>query len=274
MLTAGYGSRLFPVTSVVPKSLMPIGRYPVVHHVLADLAAGIEDIAVVVGAGDDGVERYVRGDPRVAESFRVRGWSSKYEVVQRVHDELAAASFTFIEQDLGAGAYGTAVPARLAADFIADRDCFYLSGDDLLLDPNSDRNTADLDRLRFSAVDATAAMQVTLVDPTQAHLYGIVSTLLDQQDRVLLDRLVEKSAVTTGTRANISRYFLTSALMDEVRHLEPDEVTGELMITTAIQALSIKSPVGVSVAAGQYFDCGNADGWLAANVAVADRSMA
>ena len=40
VLTAGYGSRLFPV---------PIGRFPVIHYVLADLvAAGVRVIAVVV----------------------------------------------------------------------------------------------------------------------------------------------------------------------------------------------------------------------------------
>lgn len=134
VLTAGYGSRLFPVTAVVPKSLMPIGRYPVIHYLLADLvAAGIHDIAVVVGLGETGLQRYVHGDPRVAADFRQRDWARKYEAVQRVHDELAAARFTFIEQDLGTGDYGTAVPARLAADFIGGRNCFYLSGDDLPL---------------------------------------------------------------------------------------------------------------------------------------------
>lgn len=279
VLTAGYGSRLFPVTAVVPKSLMPIGRYPVIHYVLADLvAAGVRDIAVVVGVGDSAVERYVRGDPQVAADFQHRGWSAKYDAVQEVHEELGVAEFTFIEQNTRSGEYGTAIPARLAADFIAGRDCFYLSGDDLLLPAKGSggaarRNDADLLALRSAASGLAGAMQVTEVDPSQAGRYGIVSTRVDQDRRLLLDRLVEKSpavARTPSSLANISRYLLTPAVVEAAQLLDPDPTTGEFMITSAIQAVSLHSRVGVSVAEGRYFDCGSADGWLAANVATAE----
>lgn len=279
VLTAGYGSRLFPVTAVVPKSLMPIGRYPVIHYLLADLvAAGVRDIAVVVGVGDSAVQRYVRGDPQVAADFQHRGWSAKYRAVQEVHDELGVAEFTFIEQDIGTGEYGTAIPARLAADFIGGRSCFYLSGDDLLLpasesDGVEQRNVADLLALRSAASGLAAAMQVTEVDPTRADRYGIVSTRVDQDGRLLLDRLVEKSpASEPSSLANISRYLLTPAVVEAAQRLEPDPASGEFMITSAIQAVGQHSRVGVSVAAGRYFDCGSVDGWLAANVAAAEAS--
>lgn len=271
VLTAGYGSRLFPVTSVVPKSLMPIGRHPVVHYLLADLvAAGISDIAVVVGPGEVGIRRYIHGDPDLAEGFRRRGWEDKYRSVTQVHDELSSANFTFIEQDVTIGDYGTAVPARLATDFIGDRVCLYLSGDDLLLSRGSKRNTADLEDLRSAATGLGAALQVVDVAPDQAHRYGVISTRRDGP-RLLLDRLVEKSATATSTLANISRYLLTPAIMDIVRSLGLDPDTREVMITTALQIASRDLAVGVSLAQGHYFDCGSLDGWHAANVEVLGR---
>ncbi|NJL29677.1 MAG: nucleotidyltransferase family protein, partial [Thermoanaerobaculia bacterium] len=47
MLAAGYGSRLRPLTSFVPKPLLPIGGQPVVGHTLRRLArAGCEAAAL------------------------------------------------------------------------------------------------------------------------------------------------------------------------------------------------------------------------------------
>lgn len=128
----------------------------------------------------------------------------------------------------------------------------------------------DLEDLRSSAVDAAGALQVTEIDPAQAHRYGIVSTRRGQDGGLLLDQLVEKSATGANSRmANISRYLLTPAVLEAVQELEPDGTTGEFMITTAVGAVSRQAPVGVSVATGRYYDCGSVDGWLAANVAAA-----
>lgn len=125
---------MFPVTAAVPKSLMPVANKPVLHYLLADLvAAGVQDIAIVVDRGDQTIRQYVAGAPDVAAALRQRGWQHKFDAFAAAYGELASARFTIIEQDVSSDAYGTAVPARLAADFVGDRSCFYLSGDDLLM---------------------------------------------------------------------------------------------------------------------------------------------
>lgn len=49
-LAGGTGSRLFPLTKVTNKHLLPVGHYPMIFHPIAELAeAGIENILIVTG---------------------------------------------------------------------------------------------------------------------------------------------------------------------------------------------------------------------------------
>lgn len=272
VLTAGYGSRMFPVTSVINKSLMPILNLPLIHYLLADLvSAGVRDIALVVSEGGassgSDIRRYVEGDERLRESFVARGWAAKRDVIDRARKEFSAARFTFLEQP-ETGLYGTAVPAKLSEEFVAGRNVFYCSGDDLLI---TDPRPADLVSLRSSAAGAGGAMQVIEVKAADAHRYGMVETK-QQNGQPHLARLVEKGAAPSPSRlANISRYYFTPEIFDHVRTLAPDPGTGELMITDALTLLADSSEIAVSRAQGTYFDCGSVDGWLAANNFMAHR---
>ena len=50
ILAGGTGSRLYPLTKVTNKHLLPVGRYPMIYHSIYKLKeAGIQDILVVTG---------------------------------------------------------------------------------------------------------------------------------------------------------------------------------------------------------------------------------
>ena len=60
---AGRGTRLYPLTKVQPKEMMPLGHQPVIQAVIEELAAaGITDILVVTGPGKSALEAYL--DPQ------------------------------------------------------------------------------------------------------------------------------------------------------------------------------------------------------------------
>lgn len=55
ILAGGTGSRLYPLTKVVNKHLLPIGRYPMIYHGLYKLKkAGITDVLIITGPGHMG----------------------------------------------------------------------------------------------------------------------------------------------------------------------------------------------------------------------------
>src|SRR5919198_3593107 len=50
ILAGGTGSRLFPLTKVTNKHLLPVGREPMIYHPVSKLtAAGIDEILIVTG---------------------------------------------------------------------------------------------------------------------------------------------------------------------------------------------------------------------------------
>jgi UTP--glucose-1-phosphate uridylyltransferase len=252
---------------------MPVLNRPVLHYVLADLVAvGIHDIAIIVDRGDRAIRQYLDGAPDVAADLERRGWEQKFEPFAAAYAELAPARFTIIEQDVTTGDYGTAVPARLARDFVADRPCFYVSGDDLLTAPDGGPNADDLGSLRSAADGCWASMQVTTVPAELRHRYGMVE-LVRSGGRDRLGALIEKSANTSGIHANISRYYLTPKAYGVISGQRPNPDTGEVMITDALRDVRDRGGVGVSIARGEYFDCGSLDGWHRANVAMAQTAF-
>lgn len=50
ILAGGTGSRLYPLTKVTNKHLLPVGRYPMIYHAIYKLKeAGILDLLIVTG---------------------------------------------------------------------------------------------------------------------------------------------------------------------------------------------------------------------------------
>ena len=50
VLAGGTASRLYPLSKVTNKHLLPVGKYPMIYHPIYKLKeAGIEDILIVTG---------------------------------------------------------------------------------------------------------------------------------------------------------------------------------------------------------------------------------
>lgn len=268
--TAGFGTRLFPVTAAVNKSLLPVGNRPVIDYLLTELvAAGVQEIAFVTLPGDDAIRRYVEPQEWVREYFESRGWQRKYEPVSLVHQRFADIRFTWIEQPLD-GRYGTAIPPMLARDFVGDSDWLLVTGDDVVLRADGGSDIADL---VAAAADASAAVQVTEVPHQQVSRYGIIRTR-SSDSRLWLDGAIEKPSPeeAPSNLASISRFFLRSDFFGYLDALEADPKTDEYYSFSALIAYAAEHPVLVHTIRGTYYDCGNADGWLDANLAVMGRT--
>ncbi|WP_269440811.1 sugar phosphate nucleotidyltransferase [Micromonospora tarapacensis] len=158
----------------------------------------------------------------------------------------------------------------IAVDFIGDDDFFLVTGDDLLLRGDGGSDLADLVSRR-AVTGNSAAMAAAVVDGSQARLYGVVSTREGGAGTRLYAGMVEKPQDWREPVAlvNISRYLLPGAIAPYFRALRPDQETGEFQTTDVINAYVADHDVLVSPVSGDYYDCGNVSGWLAANNAVA-----
>ncbi len=192
ILAGGTGSRLFPLTKVTNKHLLPVYDQPMIYYPLKLLLeAGISDILIVSGFEHAG------------DFLKLLGSGKEF-----------GARFTYEIQD---EAGGIAQALGLAEDFVDDSKFVTVLGDNVFEDFIGD------DVAAFEDSDAKA--MVFLKQVPDPHRFGVAH--LDG-DRV--ERIVEKPKSPKSDWAVTGLYFYSPNVCDVVRTLKPSG-RGELEIT-------------------------------------------
>src|SRR2546423_8940465 len=87
---AGRGSRFLPVSRVVAKELLPLGRKPLIHHALDEVErAGFTRVVIVTSPAKRQLRSYFEADPALERELLERG---DVEALGRVPAAVATAS--------------------------------------------------------------------------------------------------------------------------------------------------------------------------------------
>lgn len=245
---AGNGTRMFPVTRVLEKAMLPLGNYPSVHYVALELArSGVEDICIVVRSRDSVIPAYF-DDHRVQEELSAESRNGR------------AINISHVYQDSLQG-YGTAVPVIAASEFLDGRPFFFSSADDVLPDANPKWSVENLTSLSLLG---------TRMKGASAAGYGVVNAA----DGFLTSFEEKPQELHHGTvLVNTSRYFFDSgaAAVSAAKRLRP-AANGELQITDLL--MELREPSGgiqVIESASRHFDVGTPARYLAASASLLER---
>ena len=235
---AGLGTRLLPTTKSLSKEMLPVGRLPVVHHVVEELAAaGIRQILFITGRNKSAIENHFDDS---SAGYRERG-----------------IEFFFVHQPQPPGT-GTAVAAGEA--FAADEP-FVVAFGDSIVRTSSGRPLLQRmidSHLRHCAAGTIGAYEVP---EDQMHHYGIlVPEVATAEDSKLTAILEKPTPAQTPSRLAVSaRYVFSPAIFAYIRATAPS-ASGEVYLTDAIAALiAADAPVrAVRLDADeQRYDIGN-----------------
>ncbi len=230
---AGLGTRLYPTSVSIPKEMLPVGRFPVLHHVLEELAAaGIRRFLLVTNSSKPAIKHYVEGLP---------GLSDRWKDVE----------FDFINQIIREGATkpaGTGDAVALAEHFVADRNFVVAFGDSII---DSDCPGSMVARMirEHESHQAACCIAVTAVGREDVGRYGIIEPKAGQSpdgvDSIPIAGIVEKPTPehAPSNLAVSARYSFSPEIFAELRKTEATS-GGEVYLTHAIASL-IDAGLGV-----------------------------
>ncbi len=217
ILAGGTGSRLYPLTKVTNKHLLPVGRQPMIYHPIKKLTgAGVEEILIVTGVEHMGDIVTLLGS---GQEFGCR--------------------FTYKVQDQ---AGGIAQALGLAENFVGtDKMCVIL-GDNVFAD--------DLTPFvkNFSAQKTGAKILIKEVADPQR--FGVV----EMKDGKVLS-IVEKPKKPKSNFAVVGVYFYGPEVFSVVKQLKPSG-RGELEITDVNQSFLAKGELTYDILSGWWSDAG------------------
>ena len=221
ILAGGLGTRLYPLTKVTSKNLLPVGNEPMVFHCVRQLAsADITDILIVTNP------QYVGDFVNALGSGKDFGCEFTY----RVQEE----------------AKGIAHALALAEGFANNGKIAVLLGDNIF--ETSIQHAAE----DFQAQQRGARVLLKQVpDPER---YGVA--VLNGNDRIVA--IEEKPEHPKSDYAVVGAYFYDASVFDIIRTIKPS-ARGEYEITTVNNAYMHRGELEYSFVRGKWVDAGTFD---------------
>ncbi|SFS60763.1 glucose-1-phosphate thymidylyltransferase [Marininema halotolerans] len=226
ILAGGTGSRLFPLTQVTNKHLLPVGRYPMIYHPLFRIIeCGIRDILIVTGR------------EHMGDVVRLLGSGARFN-----------ARFTYKVQDQPGG---IAQALALAEDFAGSERILTILGDNVFEDSlvpfiTSYKEQQEGAKLLLKKVDHPERFGVAEVDG----------------EKIL--RIIEKPTKPTSSMCVTGIYLFDSQVFNYVKKLVPSE-RGEFEVTDINNLYIQHSQLTFDVLQGWWTDAGTPESLLRAN---------
>ena len=231
ILAGGTGSRLYPLTRVTNKHLLPVFDRPMIFYPLQALInAGIKDILVVTGGQNAG------------EFLRLLGNGKDFG--------LKHVNYTYQE-----GEGGIADALRLAEHFADEQPICVALGDNII-----ERNIiAAGEKFRQRAVGA----HIILKEVPDPERFGVP---VFEEDRIV--RVEEKPKKARSRYAVTGFYMYDATVFDRIRAVKPSG-RGELEITDVNNLYLADGLLTYSILDGWWTDAGTFESLLRANNLVA-----
>ncbi|HUL19854.1 MAG TPA: sugar phosphate nucleotidyltransferase [Thermodesulfobacteriota bacterium] len=231
ILAGGLGTRLYPLTKVTNKHLLPVYDKPMIYYPIQTLInAGIDDILIVTGGNNAG------------DFLKLLGNGKEFG--------LQHMNYTYQE-----GEGGIAEALRLAEFFVSGEKVCVVLGDNII-EKNIRKAVENFRKQKEGA-------KILLKEVPDPQRFGVAEL---KGDRIA--RIEEKPKAPKSQYAVIGIYLFDQQVFDTIKTLKPSD-RGELEITDVNNRYIEKRMMTWDILEGWWTDAGTFESLLRANQLVA-----
>ena len=253
---AGLGTRLLPLTSVIPKELLPINGRPGLEYILDEcIQSGIKEVIFVISNKKESIKRYFYNDnfykKLIKKKRNDKRLKSEYSKIKKYKKII---KFVYQNSPKGTGDAVLKCRKLIKSDFF-----LMLMPDDLIIKNNCSKTLIKLHKKYKSSIIASKK-----VDKKNVTRWGIFDIKkINKRDFNIKD-VVEKPSIKLAPSnfAVIGRYILPKKIFKVLKKQKTGQ-NGEMHITDSIRTLiSRKNKFVGHIFAGKYLDCGSMKGYI------------
>ncbi len=230
VLAGGTGSRLYPLTKVTNKHLLPVGRYPMIFHPLMQMArVGIRRVVVVTSPEHMGDVVNLLGSGKMFD----------LDLTFRVQDEPG----------------GIAQALSLCENFTADDPFLVILGDNVI----GEDIGKHVEAYRKQLEEHRTGARVLLKEVPDPERYGVPRI---EGDHII--EILEKPSDPPSNYSVTGMYFYDPSVYGIIRNLMPS-ARGEYEISDVSNAYIDAGRLTFGIIEEWWGDAGTFEGWYEAN---------
>lgn len=234
ILAGGTGTRLYPLTKVTNKHLLPVGKYPMIYHAVYKLKeAGLKDILIVTGK------------EHMGDVVNLLGSGKDFGV-----------TFTYKVQD---DAGGIAQALGLTEQFVGNDQMVVILGDNVFSD--------SISPYVHKFIEQKKGAKILIQEVHDPQRYGVPEL---QDDKIV--SIQEKPVNPKSNYAVTGIYMYDSSVFEIVKALKPS-ARGELEITEVNNIYIARNQLTFDVLNGWWTDAGTHGSFSRANELAKELSL-
>ena len=253
---AGLGTRLLPLSSVIPKELLPINGKPNLEYIMEEcIQAGIKQFIFVVPKSRPSIKKYFFNDNFYKKIIKKKKNDKRLKkVFKRIKKYQKMIKFVYQNKPEGTGD-----AVLKCKKYLKGTHFLMLLADDLIVKKNCSKEMITLHKRTKGSVIATKR-----VDRKTVSRWGILGFKNRLKNYFLINEVIEKPKLSEAPSnyAIIGRYILPKKILSVLKNQGRGK-GGEIHITDAIKTLVERNEKFYgNIFRGKYIDCGTLQGFI------------
>ena len=257
---AGLGTRLLPLSSVIPKELLPINGKPNLEYILEEcIESGIKQFIFVVPKNRPSIKKYFFNDNFYKKIIKKKKNDKRLKkVFKRIKRYQKMIKFVYQNKPEGTGQ-----AVLKCKKYIKGSHFLMLLADDLIVKKNCSKEMIALHKRTRGSVIATKKVERKTVSR-----WGILGFKNRSKNSFLINEVIEKPKLSEAPSnyAIIGRYILPKKILSVLKNQGKGK-GGEIHITDAIKTLVKRNEKFYgNIFKGKYIDCGTLEGFIKSSI--------